>query len=272
VVAPRVEEVETAARDDRRAGSLEGLPGDLQIVDDQADVPLCVGRLHTAGTEGEELVAHVDERHSRNAAAERDLEHPAVEVERVVDGADLDRDVVDADEARALSHRKDDNDAVPPGRPVNLYDAELERDDDDPPGYEAGYLRLGPLLGSVDLGATIYELEPGNSNCPYHYEYGNEEWLLVLSGKLTVRHPDGETELGPGDIASFLEGSRGAHKLTNNGDDPVRLVMISTKIDPSMAVYPDNDKVGAWSGPGEETEMVIARRRGNLDFWDEMLE
>jgi uncharacterized cupin superfamily protein len=271
VVAPRVEEVEAAARDDRRAGCLEGLPGDLQIVDDQADVALCVGRLHAACAEGEELVAHVDERHSRNAAAECYFEHPAVEVERLVDVAHLNGDVVDADEARALSHHEDDNDAVPAGRPVNLYDADLEREDDDPPGYEAGYLRLGPLLGSVDLGATIYELEPGNSNCPYHYEYGNEEWLLVLSGTLTVRHSDGETELGPGDVASFLEGSRGAHKLTNNGRELVRFVMISTKIDPSMAVYPDSDKVGAWSGPGEETEMVIAPRGGKVNFWDEVL-
>ena len=31
--------------------------------------------------------------------------------------------------------------------PVNIYDVELTRDDDDPKGYEAGYVRLGPLLG-----------------------------------------------------------------------------------------------------------------------------
>ena len=157
---------------------------------------------------------------------------------------------------------------MPPGRPVNVYSVQLDHDDDDPPGYEAGYARLGPLLGTVGLGATVYELEPGNSNCPFHYEYGNEEWLLVLSGTLTVRHPDGETELGPGDLASFLEGPAGAHKLTTKGDEPVRLVMISTKIDPSMAVYPDSDKVAAWSGPGDATEKVMVRRGGNLDYWD----
>jgi uncharacterized cupin superfamily protein len=149
---------------------------------------------------------------------------------------------------------------MPPGRPVNLFTVELLRDDDDPQGYEAGYVRLGPLLGSAHLGATIYELEPGNSNCPYHYEYGNEEWLLVLSGTLTVRHPDGETELGPGSLTSFLEGPRGAHKLTNKGDETVRLVVISTKVDPSMAVYPDSDKIGAWPAPGENRDKVMVRR------------
>ena len=162
---------------------------------------------------------------------------------------------------------------MPPGQPVNLYSVELQRDADDPQGYEAGYARLGPLLGSVDLGATIYELEPGTSNCPYHYEYGNEEWLLVLSGTLTVRHPDGETELGPGSLASFLEGPRGAHRLTNKGDETVRLVMISTKIDPSMAVYPDSDKIGAWPAPGESPDKVLVRRENaGADYYEGELE
>jgi uncharacterized cupin superfamily protein len=151
---------------------------------------------------------------------------------------------------------------------VNLLSTELSHDDDDPQGYEAGYARLAPLLGSEKLGATIYELEPGNSNCPYHYEYGNEEWLLVLNGTLTVRHPDGETELGPGDLASFLEGPAGAHKLTNKGGEAVRFVMISTKIDPSMGVYPDSDKIAAWPGPGEQNDKIRVRRESNVDYWD----
>jgi uncharacterized cupin superfamily protein len=157
---------------------------------------------------------------------------------------------------------------MPPARPVNVYSVELERDENDPPGYEAGYVRLAPLIGSVDLGATVYELDPGNSNCPYHYEYGNEEWLLVLSGTLTVRHPDGETELGPGAAASFLEGPDGGHKLTNKGDETVRLLMISTKVDPSMSVYSDSDKIGAWPAPGDNPDTILVRRDSNVDYWD----
>ena len=152
--------------------------------------------------------------------------------------------------------------------PVNIYDVELTHDDDDPKGYEAGYVRLGPKLGSEHLGATVYELEHGNSNCPYHYEYGNEEWLLVLSGKVTVRHPGGETELEPGDLAAFPNGPGGAHKLTNKGSELVRLVMFSTKVDPSMAVYPDSDKIGAWPAPGGGDDKLMVRRESNVDYWD----
>ena len=152
--------------------------------------------------------------------------------------------------------------------PVNIYDVELTRDDDDPEGYDAGYLRLGPLLGSERIGATVYELKRGNSNCPYHYEYGNEEWLLVLSGRLTVRHPGGETELGPGDLASFPNGPDGRHKLTNKSEELARLVMFSTKVDPSMAVYPDSNKIAAWPQPGAGDDKIMVRRESNVDYWD----
>src|SRR5439155_12347310 len=36
----------------------------------------------------------------------------------------------------------------------------------------------------------------------YHYEY-DDEWLIVLEGRPTVRHPGGEEELDPGDIVCF---------------------------------------------------------------------
>jgi uncharacterized cupin superfamily protein len=76
---------------------------------------------------------------------------------------------------------------------VNIFEAELRRDADDPEGYCAAYLKLAPEIGASTMAGTVYELEPGNSNCPYHYE-SDEEWLLVLEGTLTLRHQDGEEE------------------------------------------------------------------------------
>jgi uncharacterized cupin superfamily protein len=61
----------------------------------------------------------------------------------------------------------------------------------------------------------------------------------VLEGRLALRHPTGEAELEPGDLVCFVEGPDGAHKLTNRGEVTVRLVMCSTKRDPSVAVYQD---------------------------------
>ncbi len=152
---------------------------------------------------------------------------------------------------------------------MNLFSAEVGHDADDPAGYEAGYVRLGPLIGAVRMGATVYEVGPGQSNCPYHYEYGAEEWLLVVAGRPTLRHPEGEDELEPGDLVCFPEGPAGAHKITNKTDELVRFVMLSTKGDPAVAVYPDSDKIGIWSG--NEADDVMVRRESGVDYWDREL-
>jgi uncharacterized cupin superfamily protein len=150
-------------------------------------------------------------------------------------------------------------------RRFNLSGAEIQFDEDDPEGYHAGYFRIGPTLGAAMLGATIYELPPGQSNCPYHYEYGNEEWVLVLDGRLTVRHPEGEDELERGELACFPVGPDGAHKLTNRGEETCRILMVSTTVEPSVAVYPDSDKIGVW--PGDKRDNLMVPREAIVDYW-----
>ena len=94
------------------------------------------------------------------------------------------------------------------------------------------------------LGATVLELDPGEGSAPYHYEYGREEWVLVLAGTPTLRHPAGEDELEAGDLVCFPEGPAGAHRLINRGDAVVRAVFYSTTALPANVCYPDS---GTWS-------------------------
>ena len=152
---------------------------------------------------------------------------------------------------------------------VNLFTIEAGFDEGDPEGYHTGYKRLGPALGASMLGGTIYELPPGQSICPYHYEYGNEEWLIVLVGRPLLRQPEGEDELEPGDTVCFPQGPEGAHKVTNQTEEPVRLLMLSTKNVPNAAVYPDSDKIGVW--PGDERDNILVRRESGVDYWEREL-
>jgi uncharacterized cupin superfamily protein len=145
---------------------------------------------------------------------------------------------------------------------VNLYEVETARDEDDAPGYETASARIGPLIGATDLGATVYDLAPGQSVCPYHYEYGFEEWLIVLTGNPILRDPDGEHQLAPGDVVLFPEGPDGAHNVTNRTDEPVRIAIASNKGEPGVAVYPDSGKVGVW--PLNK----IFRLADAVDYWD----
>ncbi len=145
---------------------------------------------------------------------------------------------------------------------VNLFEIELARDEDEPPGYGATYARVGPLVGGGQLGMSVYELEPGLSICPYHYETAEEEWLIVLTGRPTLRTPEGERELAPWDCAFFPTGEEGAHKVTNRTDEPVRVCIWSNRVAVATSVYPDSEKVGAWP-PGK-----LFRLSDAVDYFD----
>ena len=75
---------------------------------------------------------------------------------------------------------------------VNLFTVETEADPSEPQGYVAPRAKLGPMIGAAMIGGSIYELAAGQSICPFHYEYGNEEWLIVLDGHPTLRHYEGD--------------------------------------------------------------------------------
>jgi uncharacterized cupin superfamily protein len=150
-------------------------------------------------------------------------------------------------------------------RRINLNTADFEYDDDDPDGYQAGSVRLHTAIGASAMAGRVYELPPGQANCPYHYET-DEEWLIVLDGRLTVRHPQGEDELEAGDVVCFPAGPDGAHKLTNRGEDTVRMLIVSTRNQPQVAVYPDSDKIGVFS---EDPSMdILVRRDSRVGYWD----
>jgi uncharacterized cupin superfamily protein len=146
--------------------------------------------------------------------------------------------------------------------PANLVELETQQDEGDPAGYETPYARVGPLIGAVALGASVYVLNEGQGVCPYHYEYGNEEWLLVLEGRPVLRTPEGERELEAGDVLCFREGPEGAHKVENRRPDVVRIVIFSTKHNPSISIYPDSDKIGVWP-PGK-----LFRLDDAVDYWE----
>jgi uncharacterized cupin superfamily protein len=84
--------------------------------------------------------------------------------------------------------------------------------------------------------------------CPYHWHFGEEEWVLVVSGTPTARTQEGERVLAPWDVAAFPAGERGAHQFRNDSSEPVRLVMFSTASDPEVCVYPDKNEVGVVAG------------------------
>jgi uncharacterized cupin superfamily protein len=151
-------------------------------------------------------------------------------------------------------------------RRFNIADPELESREDNPDGFRSRGVKLGAVLGAELLGASLYVLEPGQAVCPYHYEYGDEEWLLVLDGHPSVRHPDGTDELEPLDVACFPRGPEGAHQVRNDSEQTVRLLMFSTVVYPTATVYPDSDKVGVYTG--NKSDDLIVKRSSGVDYYE----
>ncbi len=135
-------------------------------------------------------------------------------------------------------------------------------------------MRARSELGGELISASLYELLPGGSSCPYHYHYGEEELMIVLFGTPTLRGPDGERQLRAGDAVVFPLGPDGAHLLRNDGAEPARLIIFGSFSNPEVAVYPDSGKVGVWAGvkPDEPPQVELFVRDASPDarlpYWE----
>ena len=145
----------------------------------------------------------------------------------------------------------------------NLLEGELD-DALDRPGYSHRRTRVLRDLGAELLGGTLYETPPGEKLWPYHWELGCEEWLVAVSGPPTLRTPEGERELRPGDVVHFPQGPPGAHQLLNRSAAPFRVLICSTKPDLAVAGYPDSGKLYV-TAPTFDVDRVVPDQ--TLDYW-----
>jgi len=90
------------------------------------------------------------------------------------------------------------------------------------------------------MGATLYELPPGEHGDRLHLHYNAEEMFFVLSGRPLIRTFEGEEELAPGDFVFCPEGRAGAHMFTNPNDEPARILAMSAGAFPDVVAYPEH--------------------------------
>lgn len=151
-------------------------------------------------------------------------------------------------------------------RKLNISNPDFSYDSEDPEEFRTGLFRFGRQLGAVRTGTSVYEIPPGRTICPYHYEYGEEEWLLVLAGHPTLRHPEGTDRLEPWDVVFFPSGPTGAHGVKNETDETVRVLMYSSVTTPAVTVYPDSDKYGVWVGNPDDDRLLS--RSAAMSYYD----
>lgn len=152
----------------------------------------------------------------------------------------------------------------------NLFSPSFD-DSSSGDGFVSRRARLGRQAGTERLGASLYELPPGQSAWPYHAHLANEELLIVIRGRPHLRTPEGWRETAEGEIVSFPVGERGAHQIQNRTAEPVRILIVSEMNAPEVAVYPDSGKVGVFGRApgalGEGLEDFLPRSAG-VDYWE----
>jgi uncharacterized cupin superfamily protein len=135
---------------------------------------------------------------------------------------------------------------------VNIYEPSWDAEVDRSP-YRWRRSRVGRRAGCEQLGASLFELQPGASTFPLHAHHANEELIVVLTGHPVLRTLEGERELAPGEVVACLTGRRGAHRLDNRGEEPARILILSTMNAPDVNEFPDSALLWARTyAPGSE--------------------
>ncbi|MDK3019534.1 cupin domain-containing protein [Pseudodonghicola flavimaris] len=108
--------------------------------------------------------------------------------------------------------------------------------------------RLGDAGGLTQYGVNLVRLEPGAQSSLRHYHMQQDEFAMVTEGVLTLIENDGETEMRPGDCATFKAGEANGHHFVNRTDVPASFLVVGTRTETETAYYSDIDvmvKIGA---------------------------
>lgn len=154
----------------------------------------------------------------------------------------------------------------------NALDPQWDAEQDRAP-FRWRRARVGKQAGSRELGASVFELEPGATTFPLHAHHANEELLVVLRGRPTLRTIDGERTLDEGEVVSFPVGRQGAHRVENRSEAPVRILIVSTMIGPDVVEHIESQKVYARSyppgaDPPPDAVEVMVKREDSRDFFE----
>lgn len=136
-------------------------------------------------------------------------------------------------------------------------------------GFRALRARVGRQAGSERLGLSLWELPPGQAAYPYHFHYTEEELVVVLAGRPSLRTGERWRELAEGEVVAFPRGETGGHQLVNRTGEAVRFLALSTSGDPDVVCYPDSGKLGAFERlPAGGGLRAMFRRSDAVDYYE----
>ena len=100
---------------------------------------------------------------------------------------------------------------------------------------------LGDAGGITQFGVNLTELQPGAASSQRHWHTHEDEFVMVVSGELTLVTDEGETLMRAGDCAAFPAGRPNGHQLVNRGWGTALFLAVGSRIKEDKATYPDID-------------------------------
>jgi uncharacterized cupin superfamily protein len=100
---------------------------------------------------------------------------------------------------------------------------------------------LGDAGGITQFGVNLTELQPGAASSQRHWHSHEDEFVMVVSGELTLITDEGETLMRAGDCAAFPAGRPNGHHLVNRGWGTALFLAVGSRIENDKATYPDID-------------------------------
>ena len=125
--------------------------------------------------------------------------------------------------------------------------------------------RLGDSAGLTQFGVNLLRLPPGAWSSQRHWHTGEDEFVYVLSGEVTLVTDSGDEVLRTGDAAGFKANDGDGHCLQNRSAHDVQVLEIGTRVPESMGYYSDIDmmvKPGTGYTHRDGTPYPKAERRG----------
>jgi uncharacterized cupin superfamily protein len=128
--------------------------------------------------------------------------------------------------------------------------------------YAIQFQELAKFGGATRVGVSMEILPAGKRSNPAHYHMLEEEHLLVLEGKLTLRLGEKNYEMSAGHYACFPAGQKAGHSLFNHTAEPCRYLIIGERNPHDVIVYTDSGRVSVrLTGEGY-------RKSATMDYWE----
>lgn len=103
--------------------------------------------------------------------------------------------------------------------------------------------QLGDAGGLTQFGVNLLTLPPGAWSSQRHWHTGEDEFVYVLSGEVTLITNKGEEVMRAGDFAAFPKNLADGHHLVNKSKAEAIVLEVGSRPEEDFVTYPDIDMI-----------------------------